>query len=79
MSFTHQGIQTDELAELINQQTKEVRQKIEEMRTKSDQISIGEMFEMQMLMNRLSQLSEMSTQIVGACHGAMIAVARNLK
>lgn len=79
MATTYEGIQTDELTKLVAEQTAEVRRKIGDLRAKGDQVSIGEMFEMQMLMNRLSQLSEMSTQVVGACHGALIAIARNVK
>jgi len=45
----------------------------------SDQISIVEMFEMQMLMNNLSQLSEMSTSIVSASNSAISSMARNVK
>ena len=75
----HEGISFEELAQIVNEQTKKVKDKISDMRSKGDEISIGEMFDMQMLMNLLSQLTEMSTQVVAAANGAIIAVARNIK
>jgi hypothetical protein len=42
-------------------------------------ISIGDMFEMQMLMNHLSQLSEMSTAVASASNTAIASMARNVK
>jgi hypothetical protein len=44
-----------------------------------DESAIRDMFEMQMAMNRLSQMSEMSMSIVGASNGALSAMARNIK
>ena len=37
------------------------------------------MFEMQMLMNHLSQLSEMATSVVSASNSAIADMARNVK
>ena len=42
-------------------------------------ISIGHMLETQMLMNRLSHLSEMSTSIISASNSAISSLARNIK
>jgi len=75
----HEGISFEELAKLVNEQTTQVKNKIQEMRNKGDEISMGEMFEMQMLMNLLSQLTEMSTQVVSAANQSIIQVARNIK
>ncbi|MBV9941051.1 MAG: DUF5407 family protein, partial [Solirubrobacterales bacterium] len=36
-------------------------------------------FEMQMLMNRLSQLSEMATSVASATNSAIASMARNVK
>jgi hypothetical protein len=44
-----------------------------------DSISMAEMFEMQMLMNKLSQMSEMSSSIVSAANSAVSSMARNVK
>jgi len=44
-----------------------------------DSINITDMFEMQMLMNKLSQLSEMSTSVISAANSAISSMARNVK
>jgi len=79
MGLSHESIATDELAKLVNEQTKKVQDKIRALKEKGEEISIADMFELQMAMNRLAQLSEASTQVVGASHGALIAMARNIK
>jgi len=79
MGLSHDSIPTEELAKLVNEQTNKVQAKIRELKEKGEEISIGDMFELQMAMNRLAQLSEASTQVVGASHGALIAMARNIK
>lgn len=40
---------------------------------------VADMFAMQMLMNHLSQLSEMSTSVVSAANSAISSMARNIK
>jgi len=58
--------------------TDAARDKLSAMGSK-DAISIGDMFEMQMLMNHLSQLSEMSSSVVSASNNAIGGMARNMK
>lgn len=53
--------------------------KLQAIQEENQAISIGDMFDMQMLMNTLSQLSEMSTAVVNASNTAISAMARNLK
>jgi hypothetical protein len=43
-----------------------------------DPISIGDMFDMQMLMNHLSQLSDMATTVVGAFNSSISGMARKI-
>lgn len=74
-----ESIPCDELVSLVNEETAKVKEKIRALKGQGDQISISDMFEMQMLMNRLSQLSEMSTQVVSASNQAIMSVARNVK
>lgn len=74
-----ESIPYNEMIQIISDQTKAVKEKIQGLKSRGDEISIGEMFELQMLMNQLSQLSEMSTQVVSAANGAIIAIARNVK
>jgi hypothetical protein len=45
----------------------------------NDSISVVDMFRLQMLMNRLSQLSEMSGSIMSASNSAIMSLARNVK
>jgi len=75
----NEWISFEELAQLVNEQTKQVKDKIRDMQSRGDEISIGDMFDMQMLMNMLSQLSEMSTQVVAAANQSIIQIARNIK
>ncbi len=66
------------LKDLLNKSISEVMGKLRDFKGKDD-ISIAEMFEMQMLMNHLSQLSEMSTNVVAASNQAIVMMARNVK
>jgi len=67
------------LINLINAATVSAKTKLTEIQTRRSSISIGDMFEMQMLMNHLSQLSEMSTNVVSASNSAIQSMARNVK
>ena len=64
---------------VINEATAQVQQQLERMRAKGDAINISDMFELQMSMNKLSQLSEMSAGIVSATNSAIASMARNVK
>ena len=71
------GIQT--LFKVLSDAVVSAKTKLLEIKNRRSAISIGDMFEMQMLMNHLSQLSEMSTNIVAASNTAISSMARNLK
>jgi len=71
------GIQT--LFKVVADATVSAKTKLLEIKNRRSAISIGDMFEMQMLMNHLSQLSEMSTNVVSASNAAITAMARNIK
>jgi hypothetical protein len=73
------GFDTAELFEAVKQATADVRAKLETLKQKGDQISIADMFEMQLLMNHLSQLSEMATSVVSSSNSAIASMARNVK
>ena len=51
----------------------------DKLATAENAISIGDMFEMQMLMNHLSQVSDASSNIVGASNNASAGMVRNQK
>jgi len=71
------GVQT--LFKVITDATISAKTKLLEIQNRRSAISIGDMFEMQMLMNHLSQLSEMSTNVVAASSAAITSMARNIK
>jgi len=73
------GFNVKALFTIVNNATVSARNKLEIIQAKRSAISIGDMFEMQMLMNHLSQLSEMSTAVVSASSSAITSMARNVK
>jgi hypothetical protein len=83
MSFTPDksrgGIEISPLFDAVTNATEDVKKKLKILQGKGSNISIADMFEMQMLMNRLSQLSEMSTSVVSASNSAISSMARNVK
>lgn len=78
-SVKQSGFSVQNLFSLINVATTSAKAKLLEIQTRRSAISIGDMFEMQMLMNHLSQLSEMSTSVVSASNTAISSMARNVK
>lgn len=73
------GFSVQDLFSLVNTATASAKAKLLEIQSRRSAISIGDMFEMQMLMNHLSQLSEMSTSVVSASNTAISSMARNVK
>jgi hypothetical protein len=73
------GFDVGKLFLVVNDATRQAKIKLDEIKSRRSAISIGDMFEMQMLMNNLSQLSEMSTNVVGASNSAIQSMARNVK
>lgn len=74
------GINMDFLRELINSRTDKVKEAMENLKAKGEsEISIGAMFELQMLMNQLSQISEASNSVVNASNQTLNSMARNTK
>lgn len=73
------GFAVQSLFSIINDATISAKTKLEYIKNNRSAISIGDMFEMQMLMNHLSQLSEMSTSVVSASNSAIQRMAQNVK
>ena len=73
------GFSVNALFGIINNATISAKTKLLEIQARRSAISIGDMFEMQMLMNHLSQLSEMATSIVQASNTCISDMARNVK
>ena len=76
---TENSLDFNELIEVIQISVTSVKAKIDEIQARGESVSIGDMFEMQMLMNHLAQLSEMSTSVVSAANSAIQSMARNIK
>lgn len=73
------GFSVNALFKVISDAVVSAKSKLIGIKNRRSAISIGDMFEMQMLMNHLSQLSEMSTNVVAASNAAISSMARNLK
>lgn len=73
------GISIKGLVDGITTATDNVNKKLDVIRSQGSNISIADMFDMQMLMNRLAQLSETSSSVVSAAHSAISSMARNVK
>ena len=56
-----------------------VLSRVAAIRSKKSAMSIADMFDLQMSMNKLSQSSEMGSSLVAAIHQSCSMVARNLK
>lgn len=73
------GFSVQAMFGLLNDATESAKLKILQIKNNRSSISIGDMFEMQMLMNHLSQLSEMTTGVVSASNTAIMSMARGVK
>jgi hypothetical protein len=56
-----------------------VKSKIAMIQANKSAMSIGDMFDLQMAMNKLSQFSEMSTSVIAAMNTSINSMARNVK
>jgi len=74
-----QGIEYKQLTEMIDQNVNSVKAKLASIKDAGSSVSIGNMFDMQLIMNRLSQFSEMSTALMSAANSTATSVARNIK
>lgn len=68
-----------QLLELINQVSNDAKAKLNSISNAQSSVSIGDMFAMQMLMNHLSQMGEMSASVVSALNQAMSSLTRGIK
>jgi len=78
-TFVEQGFKVDFLLSLVNDATQSAKNKLDLIKARRSAVSPGDMFDMQMLMNRLSQLSEMTTAVINASHQAINSAARGIK
>ena len=73
------GVDKNPLVDLIVDITQNAKDKIQKINDLSSTASIGDMFDLQMIMNRLSQISEMSSSVISASNSAIMSMARNVK
>lgn len=66
------------LVKIVTDATIDVRTKIQNIQSRASAISIGDMFDVQMLMNHLNQLSEMATSVVSAANTAIQSMASKI-
>lgn len=76
---TQSGFKVGALFAVINNAVASAKIKLSGIAANRSSVSIGDMFEMQMLMNHLSQLSEMTTNVVSASNQAINSAARSIK
>jgi len=74
-----QSFNFGDMIALIETQNDIVKQKLADINAEKSAVSIGDMFDMQMVMNKLSQLSEMVTNVMNAAHTSTMSMARNIK
>lgn len=67
------------LLKIVSDATVSAKTKLGQITDRKSAISIDDMFEMQMLMNQLSQLSELSTATIDAASTAIKNMTRNVK
>lgn len=76
---TRQGLQFNVLVDMIDFLTAVAKSKIATIRSKRSAMSIADMFDLQMSMNKLGQFSEASTAVVSAMNTSINSMARNIK
>ena len=73
------GVDFRVLVDEIEHLTAMAKSKIAAIRSKGSAMSIGDMFDLQMAMNKLQQFSEMSTSVISAMNTSINSMARNVK
>ena len=76
---TNRDALVNELRRTNGALAEQVRTKLDSMAADRDSVNISDMFEMQMLMNKLSQMSEITSGIMTATNSAIASMARNIK
>lgn len=73
------GFSMSALIQIVSDATVSAKTKLQAIQSRRSSVSIADMFDMQMLMNHLSQLSECSASVVSACNTAIMSMSRNVK
>ncbi|MEC7838415.1 MAG: DUF5407 family protein [Chlamydiota bacterium] len=76
----YQGFSIETLQTTLKEAESLVIDKLSAIKAKAaDKIDIGDLFDMQWMMNKFSQLSEMSSAVLAGAHQAISAMNRNIK
>src|SRR5438067_1398219 len=67
------------LVQMIDFLSAQAVSKIANIRSKKSSMSIADMFDLQMSMNKLTQFTEMSTDVVSAVNTSANSISRNIK
>jgi len=73
------GVTFTVLIDEIERLTEVAKSKIAAIRSKRSAMSIADMFDLQMAMNKLSQFSDMSTSVIASMNTSIGTMARNIK
>jgi hypothetical protein len=73
------GVSFSALVSAIEDLTAVAKSKIAMIRSKRSAMSISDMFDLQMSMNNLSQLSEMSTSVISSMNQSIVDMAKNVR
>lgn len=73
------GVEFQVLIDQIEQLTQQAKSKIGNIRAKGSAMSIGDMFDLQLAMNKLQQFSELSTSVIASMNSSIDTMARNVK
>lgn len=68
-----------DLSTCVNEMTDQAKEQMAKMKEKKDSMSINDMFELQMIMNKLSQIAETNSAVMTALHSAISQSARAIK
>jgi hypothetical protein len=79
LSAHTQNIEFTALVNMIDYLSGQAVSKIANIRSKKSAMSIADMFDLQMAMNKLSQFTEMSTDVVSAVNTSANSISRNIK
>ena len=74
-----QAMNFGEMADIVEAAHRAAKEQLNFIKSRKENVSVGDMFDMQMMMNRFNQLCELATSVAGAMHQATYAIARNVR
>lgn len=79
MSFSNISFDFNSLVQILSEAADQAKNQITAISGLGDKVAIGDMFNMQMQMNKLSQMTEMLTSVLSASNASIMSMARNMK